>query len=523
MRLSLRVRGCLYVAGFTIFFIVSLLLAVGLGFSNYFYSEKQSAMVDASSEMAELYRTEGTQAEEKLDTICRDSGLDAIIVDNRQLVYSSRPGGRIYIGRTRNLRTDGRQNPNVVVAPGKKNDSDVALSAMEKPPMHIQKMLEIMNGHNPLEVELNHVSFYKADDQFQYFYLMNRIDDNCYLLMIEPLRPMQDSIYIFQKFIFAIGFAMLFIAILWSLYSSRKLTTPLLELRQLSVAMTKLDFSKKWTRHRDDEIGQLGTSLNTLSDQLSTALQELKESNAQLQEQLDKAKEVEHMRKSFLSAVSHELKTPLALIQGYAEGLDSLEVDEDTRRRYCRVIHLETEKMDKLVKDLLNLSRLETGSFHIERTAFDFCALADEARERFAKVIEEKDVAMTWELFPEMTVNGDPERYDTILSNYISNAIDYTPAGKRIIISATDEGATYRISVYNDGIQIPVEYQSRIWEPFYKVDESRARTNGRIFGGHGLGLGIVAALVKLHGQQYGVHNEEHGVTFWFTIAKEQVE
>jgi signal transduction histidine kinase len=174
--------------------------------------------------------------------------------------------------------------------------------------------------------------------------------------------------------------------------------------------------------------------------------------------------------------------------------------------------------MDKLVKDLLNLSRVETGSFRIEQTIFDFGALVDEAKNRFANVIEKKNVQICWNLPAELTVYGDPERYDTILTNFLNNAIDYTDAGKKIEVSAEDIGDAYKISVYNQGIQIDPEYQKRIWEPFYKVDSSRARKE-RIFGGHGLGLGIVAALVKLHNQQYGMYNSPDGVTFWFTIAK----
>lgn len=256
-----------------------------------------------------------------------------------------------------------------------------------------------------------------------------------------------------------------------------------------------------------------------MAHQLDVALTALQQSNTELQKQLDKAKEVEHMRKSFLSAVSHELKTPLAIIQGYAEGLDTLDIDKATQQRYCAVIRSETQKMDKLVKDLLNLSRLETGSFKLEQTVFDFTALAEESKARFAKAIADKGITADWELPAEMNVYGDPERIDTIVTNFLSNAIDYTRSCGHIRVFADDLGTRYRISVYNEGSHIAEEYQQRIWEPFYKIDSSRARSPKRVFGGHGLGLGTVAALVKLHGEQYGVRNETDGVTFWFTLKK----
>ena len=175
--------------------------------------------------------------------------------------------------------------------------------------------------------------------------------------------------------------------------------------------------------------------------------------------------------------------------------------------------------MDKLVKDLLNLSRLETGSFKLEQTVFDFTALAEESKARFAKTIADKGITADWELPAEMNVYGDPERIDTIVTNFLSNAIDYTRSGGHIRVFADDLGTRYRISVYNEGSHIAEEYQQRIWEPFYKIDSSRARSPKSVFGGHGLGLGTVAALVKLHGEQYGVRNETDGVTFWFTLKK----
>ncbi|MCH4166673.1 MAG: HAMP domain-containing histidine kinase [Megasphaera sp.] len=511
MSKSIRTKVSIYAAGFMLIFIVALMAAVGLGFTKYFYEVKKSSMIESSQVITRIYQEEGLDGEDQMDQISRNLGADVLIVDNSQLVYSSRPGGRVNIGRPEVHEGD------VVVAVGKEKEQQSPPEQM-RPPKHIREMIDLIQGGQPDESEIGQVRYYKPDPNFQYFYLINRIAEHTYLLIMRPMAPMKESVDIFQKFIFTVGAIWIVFALLGALYFSRKITKPMLELRKQSAAMTRLDFSKRWNHPWDDEIGQLGNSLNTLSDQLSTALADLQKSNAQLKEQLDKAKEVEHMRKSFISAVSHELKTPLALIQGYAEGLDSLKADEERRHQYCRIINSETEKMDKLVKDLLNLSRLETGSFRIAQTAFDFCALADEAKERFANVIGTQHIDMRWELPDEMTVYGDPERYDTILSNFLSNAIDYTDAGKRIVVRAEDMGDAYKICIYNQGVQIAPEFQKRIWEPFYKIDMSRAR-NQRIFGGHGLGLGIVAALVKLHHQTCGVYNNPDGVTFWVTIAK----
>lgn len=511
-RLSLRVQSGMYVLGFTLFFILTLIGAIGFGFNRYFFDAKQDSMAEASRQISRIYQEKGRSGEEEIDMVSQNVGIDVLIVDNQQLVYSSRPSRRVWVSPPKMDDND------VVVVVGKETEAQEH-DANARMPQHIQELMSLLQGKDPAETELGQVRYYELDNNFRYFNLVTRIDANVYLLMICPIAPMQESIYLVQKFIVTCGIIWLIIAAVGTVLLTNKMTRPLLELKSLSAAMTHLDFTKKWQGKRTDEIGELGTSLNILSDQLNEALTALKQSNEELQKQLDKAKEVEHMRQSFIFAVSHELKTPLAIIQGYAEGLDSLHIDEATRQKYCHVIQSETVKMDNLVKSLLNLSRLETGSFKLEKTAFDFAALTDEAKERFANAIHKKGICMEWSVPDEMTVYGDPEQIDIVLSNFLSNAIDYTPDGGRIAVGCKEQETNYVVSIYNQGIQIPEEYQPRIWEPFYKVDTARSRSVRRTFGGHGLGLGIVAALVKLHGQQYGVRNEEDGVTFWFTIQK----
>lgn len=514
-RLSLRTKAGIYVICFTLFFILSLLGIIGIGFNYYFYEIKKENMIDASQEISKIYAKKGMDGEENYDAISQKLGADVLIVDNSQLVYSSRPGRRIVVTPP---KLDAN---NVVVAVGKEQESKDFNDFQRRLvlPKHIQEMLDLLKGQKPNEAEIGKVQFHQPSENFQYFSLITRMGEHTYLLISRPIAPMQESIGIVQQFILICGIIWVILATICCMMLTNKMVKPLLELKRLSVAMTHLDFTKKWHGHRTDEIGELGSSLNTLSNQLNAALTALKKSNAELHTQLAKAQEVEHMRKSFIFAVSHELKTPLAIIQGYAEGLDSLENDAATQQHYCHVIKNETVKMDNLVKGLLNLSRLETGSFKLEKTAFDFGALADETKDRFAQAVEKKHITMIWKLPDEMTTYGDPEQIDSILSNFLSNAIDYTPDGGKIAITVEEGKLRYKVSVYNQGIQIPEESLQRIWEPFYKVDTARSRNVKRIFGGHGLGLGIVAALVKLHGQQYGVRNEKDGVTFWFTIER----
>ncbi len=512
IRLSLRAKSGLYVIGFTLFFIVTLMIAIGVGFNNFFYSVKKDGMIEASQEISAIYKEKKMDGESQFDLISQNLGAEILIIDNSQLVYSSRPGRRIFIGPPKADTKD------VVVAVGKEEEAKAHQDQAEQP-KHIQEMIDLLQGRQPDEDELGKVKHYRPSETFQYFNLISRIEGQSYVLISQPVAPMKKTISIVQHFIFTCGIIWLVIAVIGTILLTNKMVKPLLELKKISVAMTHMNFTQKWQGRNTDEIGELGRSLNTLSDQLHHALDELQKSNDKLKQQLDKAKEIEHMRKSFIFAVSHELKTPLAIIQGYAEGLDSLQSDEQTRRRYCHVIQTETVKMDNLVKSLLNLSRLETGAFKLEKMIFDFGALTDEAQARFAQAVQKKEIRITWKLPPDMTTYGDPEQIDCIMSNFLSNAIDYTPQGKEITVTGEDLGTVYKVFIHNQGIQIPEACQKRIWEPFYKVDTARSRNVQRTFGGHGLGLGIVAELVKLHGQTYGVYNTDDGVTFWFTVEK----
>lgn len=511
-RWSLKFKAGLYVGCFTIFFIITLMAAVGFGFDRYYYSMKKEAMVEAIQKISTIYREKGSSDESTLDNLSQQYALDVLIVDQGKLVYSSRPGRRVHLPMEKDMKNE------EIIVQGKENKA-VAETTPFRLPMHIAELRDLLDGKTPEEDELGKVQFYKDTPDFEHFNLIDRIQDGTYVIISQSVAPMRENIYIVQRFIIICGLIWLVLAIIGTIFMTQRMTQPLLELKNLAVAMAHLDFSKRWKGNFNDEIGELGDSINTLSNQLNVALTALQQSNSKLQKQLDKAKEVEHMRKSFLSAVSHELKTPLAIIQGYAEGLDTLDIDKETQQRYCAVIRSETQKMDKLVKELLNLSRLETGSFKLEQTVFDFTALAEESKARFAKALADKHIVTKWELSSEMNVYGAPERIDTILTNFLSNAIDYTPVGKHIHVFANDLGTRYRICVYNEGSHIDEAYQQRIWEPFYKIDSSRARSPKRVFGGHGLGLGTVAALVKLHGEKYGVRNEPDGVTFWFTIKK----
>lgn len=513
MKILLRKKTCFLLAAFTIISALLLMLAIGIGFKTFYLEYRKDTLISMSKDIGRMYREAGTDKAEQFDRLSQQNSSVIYIVDNQHLVYSSMPNRKAVLGKP---SFEGQQ---VFTAPGLQRLNPDGDESPMKEPRHVTIMRKLFNGETLSRNETNEIYIDGRDDHMRFISYVYPVDESrkSYVIVSQPLEPLEATVVVVQNFVAMCGVVWLFVAIIGSILFTNAVTRPLIHLKKLSVAMAHLDFSHKWTDTRNDEIGELGQSLNNLSDQLDTALTELKQANSELEVQLKKANEVEKMRKEFISAVSHELKTPLALIQGYAEGLDSLDVDETTRQHYCKVIHSETMKMDHLVKDLLNLSRLETGTFRIDMTEFDFRALVEEAHCRFEGVMQEKDIQFSCCLPEEMVVYADPERIDTVLSNFLSNAIDYTEKGRRIVLSAVRSGDYYTISIYNQGIQIPEQDLSRVWEPFYKVDAARTRKSQRIFGGHGLGLGIVAALLKLHHETYGVYNEPDGVTFWFTL------
>jgi signal transduction histidine kinase len=231
---------------------------------------------------------------------------------------------------------------------------------------------------------------------------------------------------------------------------------------------------------------------------------------------VEKERKLDKMRKDFVSNVSHELKTPLSLILGYAEGLqENIAHDEDSKNYYCSVIMDEAEKMDILVKSLLDLSQIESGFFQLERTDFNLSLLLHDITQKYLTVLADKKIILETDIDANSFVNGDTLRMEQVLLNLFTNAIDHAEFNKIVKIAVKDTGDHYRVFVYNSGRPIPEESLEKIWTSFYKVDTARTREYGR----YGLGLSIVRAIQELHGNSYGVENVEDGVVFWFDLDK----
>ena len=353
------------------------------------------------------------------------------------------------------------------------------------------------------------------------YILLSSTLDNGYLLYIRiPISSIQESVKISNNFLYLMaGFAILIAAVIVS-YVSRKFTDPILELNDIAKKMSNLDFSHKYRiKDVDDEINNLGRSINVMSDKLEKTINQLRNSNIELEKDIEEKSKIDEMRKSFISDVSHELKTPIALIQGYSEGLlENVNTDEESRKFYAEVILDETNKMDKLVKQLLELMKLEYGKRQFNDKKFNIVEVEKEVVRKSKVMLEEKKVKIEFNLSEEINVFADDFYIEQVISNYITNAIKHVKEidGKKVISIVNEvniEKNKVRVKIFNTGENIAEEHINRIWNRFYKVDESRNRTDG----GTGIGLSFVKAIMNNYGNRYGVTNKDDGVEFYFDL------
>ena len=353
------------------------------------------------------------------------------------------------------------------------------------------------------------------------YVLLSASLDNGYLLYTRiPITAIQESVKISNNFLYLIaGFTILIAAIIVSVVS-RKFTDPILELNGIAKKMSNLDFSHKYRiTDADDEINNLGKSINTMSDKLEKTIKQLRNTNIELEKDIEEKSKIDEMRKSFISDVSHELKTPIALIQGYSEGLlENVNTDEENRKFYAEVILDETNKMDRLVKQLLELMKLEYGKREFNDTVFNIVELEQEIIKKSKVMLEEKKVQMVFDNSKEINVVADDFYIEQVITNYFTNAIKNVQErnSKNIIKIENEvdvEKNKVRVKVFNTGDNIKDEDMTRIWNRFYKVDTSRNREQG----GTGIGLAFVKAIMNNYGNNYGIVNKEDGVEFYFEL------
>ncbi len=336
-----------------------------------------------------------------------------------------------------------------------------------------------------------------------------RMDSGITIILMQAIAPVNQSIRQSNILLIVCAAIMLAISTLLVFKLSRRFTEPIRQIRAKVASIAALDFGETCDIRTGDELEGLGSDINLLGDKLKTALDTLREQNKQLERDIE-------AQRQFISNASHELRTPLSLIKGYADEITAGYVQSDQQKDlYISIIAEETAKMNRLLREMLDLSRLESGRVTLRMETLL-------VRERILAFLVKYDGYITENrldvrLLPSDEVCGvfDPMCFEQVLANYLSNAARYSSADKRVEIAVQDRGNSIRITVFNSGDPIAEDMLPHIWDGFYKADSARTRVSDS----YGLGLSIVKAIQTAAGQPYGVRNVEGGVEFWFDVRR----
>lgn len=396
---------------------------------------------------------------------------------------------------------------------------DPALYRQDLLMRHVKEWMESSFKKSEIQTALNRGDI--VQDQFsdlgvKYVFFIKQVgkgnsrDFVCSVISLQPIDEAMGVIrdYYVYYLLLAVGFILLL-----SFFYSRMIARPLIHMNDIAQRMANLDFAAVSDVKSHDEIGSLSASLNSLSHNLNHSLGELTRLNEQLQDDIEKERRQEEKRREFVASISHELKTPLGIIKSYAEGIKD-GINTGKQDHYLDVIIDEIEKMDDLVIEMLDLSRLESANIKLHPACFDLDALVEDCYEKFKVLIEEnglhfffkKELHLVW---------GDPRRIEQVVGNLLSNAVRYSDYGAAINVRIVREEGKVFTYIENTGAHIDELDFPRIWERFYRVEKSRSRARG----GTGLGLLIVRNIMELHQCEYGVRNTEVGVEFHFALPE----
>lgn len=335
-----------------------------------------------------------------------------------------------------------------------------------------------------------------------------------YIEIITPLNLIEEGLDISIKYHFQIIMLAFILGLVAAFIFSKAIVAPILELKEITQKIAKLDFSRKFDKNRTDEIGELGQAINKMGETLKKNIDEINRANKKLKQDIEKEKEMDKLRKEFVAYVSHELKTPIAIIQGYSQGLMENVATEEDRNFYCEVIVEEVYKMDALVQELLLMSKIEAGYFKMDISEVD---LYPSIKEIIEKSSPYDDSIIEYSGGKFINVICDEKYIDRVLDNFINNAIKYKAENSKIFLNVEDCDDKYKFTVSNETDTLNEKDLENIWTPFIRLESSIGKE------GHGLGLAIIAGILKRHNSDFGVYlSEKDGknmVNFWFELNK----
>lgn len=473
--------------------LVLLILAINSTFITRFYSnEKKRDIVHAYNEVGEILakyencEIDASEMSNRIEKVTNPVGVSLFIVDSGwNTIYSSKNQGGV---DDRDRMVD-----SIFAKPSEKID------IIEKKENYtVQKAYDKKMGDYYIEIWGSYAG----------------CNSENYIAMLRmPVQSIKESIAISNRFIAYVGLAVGCTSIVVAYVFSSYITKPVKELSNIAERVAEMDFTARYTGNDKSEIGLLGNSINAMSEKLERNISQLKSANIELQKDIENKNKIDESRREFLSNISHELKTPIALIQGYAEGLkEGISDDPESMDFYCDVIMDEASKMNDMVRKLLTLNQMEWNEEPvIER--FNVTELIQSVISNNGIRTSQNGINVIFDQKEPVYVWGDEYKIEEVVTNYFSNAINHCEFDKVIKVAIEKNEDTVRVSVFNTGKNIPEEDIPKIWDKFYKVDKARTRE----YGGNGIGLSIVKAIMEPNNSGYGVINHSNGVEFWFEL------
>ena len=482
MKHTIRFKYTMILTGVVAAVILASWIAVNLCLEPYYLQRKKNTLIQAYNELETRMENDGTvTADTKmyLRRVKENYNIEIFLWDSAQkVIYSSGSGEALQSGNTLFDYIFGT------------NQSVERLEATRK-------------------YQINKV--YDGNLQAYYMEMFSSYLGGSFSLMRVPLQSIQETVRLVNQLnlYVALGVAAAGILAVWFL--TKNMTAPILELSSIAERMASLDFTARYEGNDNREIEILGQSMNHMSKQLEKTILELKTANLELKRDIEQKTKIDEMRREFLSNVSHELKTPIALVQGYAEGLkEGINDDPETMEWYCDVIIDEASKMNTMVKKLLTLNQIEAGREQLSMEHFDLIPVIEGVLNSYRLLLEQKEAKVSLKCPKSLYIWADEYMVEEVIRNYVGNALNHLEGEKKILISVEKQDGKAHIQVRNTGAPIPEGDIERIWDKFYKVDKARTRE----YGGSGIGLSIVKAVMEAHNCSYGVKNEEDGVSFF---------
>ncbi len=498
----------------TIFMKIFALMALNIAFvivcyialntmlhAKYYLSKKENMLEKSFTRVESLYSDLDTDSDElslELEKLSNDYNVQIMVIDSAEnVLYSTLPENAV------RFKHRPPAEPNADADAGAKGERG-------KPPERSERT--VLDKTDKYTIFSMYISALDASS----LELWGDIGGGRRVLIQASVAAIRESIGISNRFWLFCGIIATLCALCIAFFLSRRMTERIKEISEVANRMSEMDFSVKYTIRGKDEISLWGESLNKMSDKLEKAVSELKRANIELTRDIDKKEKIDRQRREFLSNVSHELKTPISIIEAYAEGLNEMELDEEGRKFYTDVIVDESKKMSLLIQKLMSLMKIESGSETIDIERYDISEQLERIISRKNIIIEQSGAMISFENNGPVYVWADEFLIEEAFVNFIVNAAKYSSGDKIVRVFLEKRGKNVRVCVFNSGSFIDENDSEAIWKSFYRADKARTRESGNF----GLGLSIVAAIIDAHEHEYGVYNTDDGVVFWFEVDGE---